>query len=273
MSEITVQHGTARTEDGVNIAYQSSGEGPALVCCHPMGWDHTMWDPYRAVFSRDHQLITFDQRGAGTSDHPPFSEGPGSAYTVNAFGEDLRAVLDALDVERTSLLGFSMGAVSVLSFATRWPERLERLVLASAMASRLPEPIIERARLVEEVLEKKGVEAAYDFYFAGSLFEDLADEDMFREQFEAVRKKATPDGFQGCFRVTIDRPSLVEQLSVIGSPALVLVGERDVHYLAEADLLAETLPDARKIVVANAGHPMTIQEPAVFEKSVLEFLG
>jgi len=272
MPEATTEHGIARTADGVNIAYQTSGQGPALVCCHAMGWDHTLWDQQRSVFSRHHQLITFDQRGAGGSDHPPFTEGPDSAYTVTAFGDDLRAVLDALNIERATLLGFSMGAVAVLSFATRWPERLERLVLASAMASRLPQAIIERARLVEELLAEKGIEAAFDHYFAGALFEGLVVDDRFRSWFESVRQRATPHGFQGCFRVTIDRPSLVDQLHLIKSPTLVLVGERDTHYLAEADLLARTLPDARKIVIANAGHPMMMREPAAFEGHVMDFL-
>lgn len=272
MTAATIEHGTARTPDGVNIAYQTSGHGPALVCCHPMGWDHTLWDQHRPAFTRDHQLITFDQRGSGASDHPSFTEGPGSAYTTTAFGDDLRAVLDALNIERGALVGFSMGAVAALSFATRWPGRVERLVLASAMASRLPQAIIDRARLVEKVLAEDGIEAAFDFYFSGKLFEGLLAGDSFREWFESIRRRATAHGFQGCFRVTIDRPSLVDQLHVIEAPTLILVGQRDTHYLAEAELLAKTLPDATKIVIANAGHPLTMQEPAVFERHVLEFL-
>lgn len=272
MSDLEIQHGFAQTADDVSLAYQVSGQGPALVCCHPMAWDHTIWDAFRVALSRNHRLITFDQRGAGDSDHPPFTEGPDSAYTVESFGEDLRAVLDELGVERAALLGFSMGAVTVLSFATRWPQRVDRLILASAMASRLPEAIVVGARRVEKILQEQGVEAAYDVYFAGSLFEGLAQGADFAEQLASVRGKATADGFQGCYRVTIDRPSLVDRLGRIECPTLILVGERDIHYLKEADLLAEKIANSEKIVVANAGHPMTLQAPEFFEEQVLNFL-
>lgn len=272
LAQPDIQSGYAETADGVRIAYQTSGEGPAFVCCHPMAWDQTVWEAHRSAFSRQHKLISFDQRGAGDSEHPPFSEGPDSAYSVETFGEDLRAVLDKLGIETATLLGFSMGAIPVLSFAIRSPERVERLILGSAMASRLPQAIIERARLVEEVLDRDGIEATYDFYFSGSLFEDAMERGHFREQFARVRSKATADGFKGCFRVTIDRPSLIEQLSVIEAPALVIVGERDTHYLPEADRIVASLPNATKRIIADAGHPIIMQQPAAFESAVLEFL-
>ncbi len=272
MKQAELHQGIAIAREGVKIAYQFSGVGPALVCCHAMGWDHTMWNPQRAEFSRSHQFITFDQRGSGNSEHPPFESIAGSLYTVESFGDDLRAVLDELGIEKARILGFSMGAVAALSFATRWPERVERLVLVSAMASRLPEDIIARARLVEEVVDTDGIVKAYEFYFSGPLFEGLGKGDSFRRQLEGVVAKATPHGFKGCFRVTIDRPSLLEKLQVINAPTLVVVGERDKHYLTEADRMSEKLPNAKKIIIANAGHPITMQQPDAFEREVLSFL-
>ena len=260
--------GRAIASDGVSIAYTTSGCGPALVCCHAMGVDQSMWDPHREVFSRSHQFITFDQRGSGLSEHPPFTGELEGFYTPEKFGEDLCAVLDALKVERTSILGFSMGAVAALSFATRWPDRVERLILGSAMASRLPEEIVIRARQVEEVLDASGLEQTYEFYFGGSLFAGLEFGEMLRQAME----KATLHGFKGCFRVTIDRPSLLDQLDTVSAPTLVLVGEQDTHYLPEADIICERLRDGRKIVVPGAGHPITVQQPQRFEREVLSFL-
>jgi pimeloyl-ACP methyl ester carboxylesterase len=272
MNTISVRHGIAKTTDGVRIAYQVSGDGPALVFCHAMASDHRMYDPHRDIFSEAHTFITFDQRGAGDSDHPPFIEGPDSSYTVETFGEDLKAVLDELGVERACVLGFSMGAVAALSFATRWPDRVERLVLASAMASRLPQPIIDRARLVEDMLNKKGINETYDFYFSGGLFEDLMEREEFREEIARGRSKATLHGFKGCFRVTIDRPSLVEKLWVIQCPTLILVGENDTHYLAEAQLLERKFSNSKRVVMPGVGHPIAVQDPGAFEEKVIAFL-
>ncbi len=155
MYDVDVRHGFATAPDGVRIAFQVSGQGPALVCCHAMGNDHRLYDRHRDRFSAGHTLITFDQRGCGDSDHPPFAAGAEAFYTVERFGDDLKAVLDEVGTEQACVLGFSMGAVAALSFSTRWPERVDRLVLVSAMASRLPQPIIDRARLVEDVLDSK----------------------------------------------------------------------------------------------------------------------
>jgi 3-oxoadipate enol-lactonase len=272
LSNTPIQYGYAQAGD-IRIAYQVSGQGPALICCHPMGWDHSIWDDHRALFSNSHTLISFDQRGCGDSDHPPFDEGSESAYTVDCFADDLRAVLDELGIERARVLGFSMGVVAALRFAIRWPERVEQLVLVSAMASRLPAEIIQRARLVEDMLQQRGLEETYKFYFSGPIFEDVANNDGFSENIARLLSKATPHGFQGCFRVTIDRPSMVDELHKVTAPTLILVGERDIHYLDEADLLAQKIPDARKFIVENTGHPIAVQAPAVFQGQVMEFLG
>jgi pimeloyl-ACP methyl ester carboxylesterase len=181
MEHAGVEYGRAIARDGVSIAYTASGSGPALVFCHAMGVGQGMWDPHRDVFSRSHQFISFDQRGSGLSEHPPFTEGQDSFYTPEKFGEDLAAVLDELEIERASILGFSMGAVAALSFATRWPDRVERLVLASAMASRLPEEIVIRARQVEHVLDAQGLEKAYEFYFGGALFAGMEFSELLRD--------------------------------------------------------------------------------------------
>jgi pimeloyl-ACP methyl ester carboxylesterase len=272
MYKIKVRHGKAVTVDGLGIAYQVSGQGPALVFCHAMASDHRMYDQHRDLFSSSHTFITFDQRGAGYSDHPLFDEGSTSAYTVEKFGDDLKAVLDELKIERATILGFSMGVVAALSFSIRWPNRVERLILVSAMASRLPQPIIDRARLVEELLDKQGVKAAYELYFSGALFDGITLNNEVVAQIESAREMATPHGFKGCFRVTIDRPSLISKLNVIQCPTLIMVGENDTHYLAEAERLVQAIPDARRVIMRGVGHPMSAQNPKSFEAEILAFV-
>lgn len=272
MATPTLERGRATTPDGVNIAYQVSGQGPALVCCHAMGSDHRMYDAHRGAFSEQYTLITFDQRGAGDSDHPPFSEGPDSFYTADKFGSDLQSVLDTLGIARARVLGYSMGAVAALVLATRHPDRVERLALVSAMASRLPQPIIDRARLVEAMLDQEGIAKTYDFYYSGSLFAGLMADREFRRLVAQGRDKATYDGFKGCFRVTIDRPSLVGRLARIACPTLVLVGADDTHYIDESKLLAQEIENAERLVMPAVGHPLAFQDPRAFEHAVLSFM-
>lgn len=271
MDRNVVKYGSAWAGD-VRIAYQVTGEGPPLVCCHAMGMDHSLWDEHRERFSKTHQLITFDQRGSGDSDHPAYNKDGAELYSVGSFGDDLRAVLDDLGIDKANILGFSMGAIAALRFATTSPQRVERLILVSAMASRLPDEIIQRARVVEKTLEQKGLQATYELYFSGALFEGITASDAFKRKIEKLLEKATPHGFQGCFHVTIDRPSLLGDLHRIKAPTLIMVGERDKHYVVEADILLDKIADAKKIIVKNAGHAITVQQPQIFEHEIMAFL-
>ena len=262
-----VSHGQARA-DGLRIAYQVQGDGPPLVCCHAMGWDGSLWDPHRARLAASHRLITFDHRGCGASDHPT---DPG-LYSVDGFAADLTAVLDDLGIEKARILGYSMGAVAALRLATTRPERVERLVLVSAMASRLPQPVIERARIVAEMVRTKGLAETYRFYFDGPLFDGAPKGAEFDARIAACLAKATPHGFLGCFSVAIDRPSMIEDLHRIAAPTLIIVGERDAHYRRDAEAMAARIPSARIEIVKGAGHALTAEEPALFEDAVLRFL-
>jgi pimeloyl-ACP methyl ester carboxylesterase len=145
-------------------------------------------------------------------------------------------------------------------------------MLVSAMASRLPQTIIDRARLVEKILDEKGIKEAYDFYFSGSLFDGLSEENAIQEAIALARAKATPHGFKGCFRVTIDRPSMVDKLCAIQCPTLILVGENDTHYLTEAEILEQAITNAKRVVMPGVGHSMAAQDPKAFEAEIMAFI-
>jgi pimeloyl-ACP methyl ester carboxylesterase len=257
---------------GVRIVHESWGAGPVLVCCHAFGVDRAMWAPQIARFARTHRVVTFDQRGSGESDHPIPAPGEPDPYTIDTFAEDLRGVMDDVGSQRARILGLSMGGATALRFATRWPERVEGLVLASTMASRLPEEIIERARAVEQVLARDGLREAFRFYFDGPLFKRVPRQKRLQPQYEAWAARATPHGFGGGYRVTIDRPSMIGELDRIQAPTLILVGERDTLYLDEAETMARRIPSARKVIMKGLGHAMSVEAPDAFAGEVTRFL-
>ena len=88
----------------------------------------------------------------------------------------------------------------------------------------------------------------------------------------AMAMHATPHGFAGCYRVTIERPSMAGDIGNIQAETLILVGEHDVHYLDDADMMEQRIPSSRKLVVPGVGHAMSIQAPERFSDEVLSFL-
>jgi 3-oxoadipate enol-lactonase len=114
--------GTAEV-NGARIYYEVAGEGEPLVFVHAGIADSRMWEGQVAAFAERYKVIRYDLRGFGKTE---MVEGPFSHH------EDLRGLLDFLGLERTHLVGCSMGGGAVLDFALEYPERVGDLVLVGS---------------------------------------------------------------------------------------------------------------------------------------------
>lgn len=125
-TEVTV--GEARSADGLAIRYDVRGYGePTLILVH--GWTNTrgIWGEHPTTLSRTHRVVTLDLAGHGESGATR------ADWTMDAFGEDVAAVVEELDLERVVLIGYSMGAAVVLEAAERIPERVEGVLFVDAL--------------------------------------------------------------------------------------------------------------------------------------------
>lgn len=142
VSTATPSSGTARSPDGVPIRYEVRGQGePSLVFVHCWTCDRHLWDAQVPVFARTHRVVTLDLAGHGES-------GRGRTdWTMAAYGEDVRAVVEALGVKRAVLIGHSMGGSVIVEAARRMPGRVAALVPVDSLLN------------VEEKETPEGVEA------------------------------------------------------------------------------------------------------------------
>jgi pimeloyl-ACP methyl ester carboxylesterase len=119
---------TARAIDGVPVAYDVTGRGePTLVFVHGWAFDRHLWDAQVRRFAAERRVVALDLGGHGES-----GRGRGD-WTIPAFGEDVRAVVEALDLRRAVLIGHSMGGPVALEAARRMPDRLAGLVLVDTL--------------------------------------------------------------------------------------------------------------------------------------------
>lgn len=112
--------------DGGAIHFRAIGDGPPLVLLHGGGMNMSMWEAVVPALARHHRVVAWDARGHGAS------TAPRNPSKVTA--DDLRSLLDHLEIARATIVGFSMGAGTAAHFATLSPERVERLVLISTAA-------------------------------------------------------------------------------------------------------------------------------------------
>jgi pimeloyl-ACP methyl ester carboxylesterase len=113
--------------NGINIHYQRVGNGPEMVMIHGFTGNLAVWHLQIAPLLWDHyQMLTYDLRGHGHSDTPP------TGYTADDMAEDLHQLLNALEIERASIVGHSFGADIALYFALHHPERVKEVVAIEA---------------------------------------------------------------------------------------------------------------------------------------------
>ena len=120
--------GTVSSPDGVGIRYEATGSGrTALVLVHCWSCDRHLWDGQVEALARDYRVVTLDLAGHGES-------GRGrKAWTIEAFGADVAAVVKSLSLERVVLVGHSMGGPVSLEAARRLPGRVVGLVAVDTL--------------------------------------------------------------------------------------------------------------------------------------------
>jgi 3-oxoadipate enol-lactonase len=232
------------------------GEGEPIVLGHGMWCTGRMFDGLARALSPYYRLITVDLRAHGRSGVPPVN------WSVADVGEDYRRVLDALDVPRAVVVGYSMGGMGALHFALAHPDRLRGLVLicttAGAEAPVRRVQITALAALVAAAGAPDWVtqEAAATTF--GRTFRRTHPDvvDGWRSDIAAMPRKALVQAL----RAVSFRPSLIPHLPEIHTPTLILAGNRDrIAPARDSTILAKGLPDAQLRVLRGAPHALPIE--------------
>lgn len=242
--------------DGVNIYYEEHGSGPAVVLSHGYSATSQMWNGQLPALADKYRVITWDMRGHGQTDSP---DDP-AAYSEAATCDDLAAILRHLGIESAVIGGLSLGGYMSLAFNLAHPEMTRALMLFdTGPGYKNPvgrEAWNETARKRAEIFEAKGLDA-----LGGSAEVRVSTHRSAKGLALAAR------GMLAQFDSRV-----IESLPYIAVPALVLVGDKDTPFLGGTDYMAAKIPNARKVVIENAGHASNIDQPAAFNEAVLSFL-
>jgi pimeloyl-ACP methyl ester carboxylesterase/DNA-binding CsgD family transcriptional regulator len=267
------------TDDGVKLAYASSGAGAPMVKTAnwlnhlEYDWQSPLFRPWFSMLSAHHTLYRYDVRGTGLSDRVD------TTFDFERQVADLEQIVDAAGVQRFALLGLSQGSPVAIEYSIRHPERVSQLVLhggfARGWAHRGPESLRTGKAMTEIVRVGWGAgTAAYRRMFAELMVPRASDEQV--EWFAELQKRtATPETaarimeYSGGIDVT-------RRLSLVRVPTLVLHPRRDAMVpFDEGRLLASGIPGARFVELDSPNHVLLDNEPAWerFQQVVREFLG
>src|SRR3977135_2206205 len=116
------------TDDGVKLYYHEAGPGSPIVFVHEFAGDARSWEGQLRHFGRRYRCITYNARGYPHSDRPAEVE----RYSQARARDDIRAVLDALEIDKAHIVGLSMGGFATTHFGFTYPERARSLVIAGS---------------------------------------------------------------------------------------------------------------------------------------------
>jgi pimeloyl-ACP methyl ester carboxylesterase len=264
------------TVNGARLWYEDTGSGKPVTLVHAAVCDHRQWDEQVPALAEYYRVIRFDMRGYGESEIKP-----GKA----SLSDDIRGVLDALGVERTALMGCSMGGAASIDFTVTHPERVGALITVGSGLSGAPdhENPPEQVAVMEEAIAAQNAgditrltELEARYWCQG--FARTADQvkPSVMKRFIEMETNNNRRYFAGEGKDTefppLDPPAF-GRLGSLTVPTLVIVGSGDeAGVQAMADDIANGIPGARKVVMAGLGHVPNMDEPEEFNRIILEFL-
>jgi pimeloyl-ACP methyl ester carboxylesterase len=250
--------------DGGQLYYETSGRGPPVVLIHSAFMSLGMWDETAEALAASRTVIRFDMRGHGRS---PFPKAPAAYY------DDVRAIMDALEVPRADIVGSSLGGAVGFDFARAHPGRVRRLVLSGAAPAGGGADPDEGKRLSDMIVtaRREGVAAGVEKWLALPMNASAAGPAR-----ERIRRSAldSPDMFKLRFWPVKDlAPPAMTRLAEVAARVLIISGAHDSPALrADAIRAARALPHARFGTFEASGHFPNLEEPLRFNAFVRRFL-
>lgn len=260
--------------DGVDIYYEVTGEGFPLVWSHEFGGSYESWETQVRFFTRRFRVITYAARGWPPSDVPRDSEAYSQEHVVN----DLYLLLRHLGIDQAHIGGLSMGGSVALNFGIAHPEMARSLIVASAGAGTTNrEEFLAQGQALSDRLISEGMEAVANDYARTDIRLQLLRKDpQGWEEFHRLLASHSALGSALTYRgFVMNRPTiyaLEDKLRKLQVPTLIMIGDEDEPCIEPAIFMKRNIPRSGLAVLPQSGHAINLEEPDLFNRTVLDFL-
>jgi pimeloyl-ACP methyl ester carboxylesterase len=256
-----------RAEHAPRIHHRVDGAGPPLTLVHGVGARLESWDEVTERLKSRFRVIRLDLRGHGRSG--PIDGG----CCLDDFAADVRSVWSRLGVASTHLAGFSLGGLVAQSLALSDPDRIDDLVILSAVAGRTDD---ERAKVLDrlKLVQTEGIAAIVG----------AAEERWFTPEFRAAHPERVaarlaelqandPKSYAAAYAV-FATGDLGSRVHLIRHRTLVATGENDVgSNVRMARMMHERIPRSTLRILPRLRHSLLVEAPGQVADLILEFLG
>ncbi len=266
----------------LELYFEEHGTGFPFLLIMGLGADSTAWMLQIPDFAKRYRTISFDNRGVGRSSKPA---GP---YTIHEMADDAVGLLDHLGIERSHVLGVSMGGMIAQELALRHPNRIRGLILACTFPE--PDEETERGRRLYVSQLGGSITSEDELKIDVSALDPLAFFQMlmpkvFNQAFLERELPKLMQLFGGALQWGFSMEAILAQVGAVMShkttdrlhritaPTLVITGDADLLVPpANSDILAAHIPGARLVKIPGGSHGFNFETPDVFNREVLQFL-
>ncbi|HEY2391129.1 MAG TPA: alpha/beta hydrolase [Candidatus Angelobacter sp.] len=252
---------------GAKIYWDEQGSGIPVLLIMGLGYPSYLWHRMRPMLNEHYRTIALDNRGSGQSDAPT------GVYPIALMASDAAAVLDAAGVQSAHVFGLSMGGMISQEFALQYPERVRSLILGcttprGANAVRAEKPVTD-ILMARGLTPEEAARAMRPYIYDSATLLDRIEEDM------AIRRKwfPQPQGYLGQLQGILAWESY-PRLERIAAQTLVIHGQSDQLVPAgNGELIAAKIPSAKLVMLPQASHIFTTDQPEPSRRAVMDFLG
>jgi pimeloyl-ACP methyl ester carboxylesterase len=256
--------------NGIDVAFQDTGNGPAVFLIHGHPLDHTMWQP-QVEFLRDrYRLIVPELRGYGATPLPA-----GKRVTLlDDFAEDILTLANHLNIDRFAIVGLSLGGQIAFETLRQAPDRIRAIVLADTFAS-LDTPEQKQTRIdTADRFDRDG----FGNFATETLHKMMTPANA--QAFPAVAEHiirmvhdSNPHGAAAALRGRTQRRDYIPLLSQITVPSLIVVGREDAFTPVRlSEEMHRALPGSRLEIIEDSGHMTNLERPDEFNAILGSFL-
>ena len=266
---------TLSTDDGVKLYCEETGSGTPIVFVHEFGGDCRSWEPQVRYFSRRYRCITFNARGYPPSDVPEDWE----RYSQARARDDIRCVLDALQIQRAHVVGLSMGGFATLHFGITYGYRAFSITAAGAGYGSHPAQYRDfqaQSKKNAELIQREGMAIFVETYGRGAQRVQLEIKDPrgFEEYLRQFKEHSALGAINTLLGVQCRRPSfyeLIADMARMDVPTLILSGDEEEPCLDTNLLMKRTIPGAALAILPRSGHAINLEEPELFNRLLDDF--
>lgn len=264
----TLETKTVHVND-ISISYKEMGKGYPLICITGFSGTMDIWSPAMLEgLAENNRVIIFDNRGIGGT------TASDEKFTIELFAADTSGFMDALNIKKANILGWSMGTYIAQELALNYPDKINRLILYAADCGGKeaipPSPDVAAILADTSGTPKDRDERLVELMYPKSWLEKNPDPHVYMQK---ITETASPQSIEGQLMAMTDWSGTYSRLPNITQNTLLITGTEDVLTPPQNSLMmVEKIPGAWLVQYANGGHGVMFQKPEEMTQVINVFL-